>query len=71
MTAEQIQMLCKGPGFLLWDFFEHRFRRVSVLLYTITRILSAIAWLDGQLVAMGIIVHLTTGIRMGSAIVKG
>jgi solute:Na+ symporter, SSS family len=52
----------------LTDFFEHRFGRISALLYTITQILSAIAWLGGQLVAMGIIVHLTTGMNMQVAI---
>jgi solute:Na+ symporter, SSS family len=52
----------------LTDFFEHRFGRFSAVLYTITQVLSAIAWLGGQLVAMGIIVHLTTGLSMQTAV---
>ena len=30
------------------------------LLYMITQIISSLGWLGGQLVALGIIVHLTT-----------
>ncbi len=51
------------------DFFNHRYNHLSGMLYTIIQILSAIAWLGGQLVALGIIVYLTTGFSMGTAVI--
>jgi len=51
------------------DFFNHRYGHLSGMLYTIIQILSAIAWLGGQLVALGIIVYLTTGFSMTTAVI--
>jgi solute:Na+ symporter, SSS family len=51
------------------DFFNHRYGYLSGMLYTIIQILSAIAWLGGQLVALGIIVYLTTGFSMTTAVI--
>jgi SSS family transporter len=51
------------------DFFNHRYGHLSGMLYTIIQILSAIAWLGGQLVALGIIVYLTTGFNMTTAVI--
>lgn len=51
------------------DFFNHRYGYLSGMLYTIIQILSALAWLGGQLVALGIIVYLTTGFSMATAVV--
>ncbi len=51
------------------DFFNHRYGHFSGFLYTIIQILSALAWLGGQLVALGIVVYLTTGFSMQVAVV--
>ncbi len=51
------------------DFFNHRYDKRTGFLYTIIQILSALAWLGGQLVALGIIVYLTTGFDMTVAVV--
>ena len=51
------------------DFFNHRFGYTSGLLYTIIQILSALAWLGGQLVALGVIVYLTTGFDKETAVI--
>ncbi len=51
------------------DFFNHRFGYTSGLLYTIIQILSALAWLGGQLVALGVIVCLTTGFDKETAVI--
>lgn len=51
------------------DFFNHRYGFLSGMLYTIIQILSALAWLGGQLVALGIIVYLTTGFSMQVAVI--
>jgi solute:Na+ symporter, SSS family len=53
----------------LTDFFNNRYGKFSGTLYTIIQILSAIAWLGGQLVALGIIVYLTTGFSMTTAVI--
>lgn len=50
------------------DFFNARYNRRMGFLYTIIQILSALAWLGGQLVALGIIVYLTTGFDKSYAI---
>ncbi len=51
------------------DFFNHRYGNFSGFLYTIIQILSAMAWLGGQLVALGIIVYLTTGFSLQVAVI--
>lgn len=51
------------------DFFNHRYGNFSGFLYTIIQILSAMAWLGGQLVALGIIVYLTTGFDLKIAVI--
>ncbi len=51
------------------DYFNHRYGNLSGFLYTIIQILSAMAWLGGQLVALGIIVYLTTGFNMQIAVI--
>lgn len=51
------------------DFFNHRYGNLSGFLYTIIQILSAMAWLGGQLVALGIIVYLTTGFSLQVAVI--
>ena len=53
----------------LTDFFDQRYNKTMGVLYTIIQILSAIAWLGGQLIALGIIVHLTTGFPMTIAVI--
>lgn len=59
----------KGRYTTITDFFNSRYNKLSGTLYTIIQILSAVGWLGGQLVALGIIVYLTTGFSMGTAIV--
>lgn len=51
------------------DFFNSRYNKLSGSLYTIIQVLSGVGWLGGQLVALGIIVHLTTGFSLGLAVV--
>jgi len=51
------------------DFFNHRYGYFSGFLYTIIQILAAMAWLGGQLVALGIIVYLTTGFNLQLAVI--
>lgn len=51
----------KGKYTTLTDFFNARFNKKMGFMYTIIQILSALSWLGGQLVALGIIVYLTTG----------
>ncbi len=51
------------------DYFNHRYGNFSGFLYTIIQILSAMAWLGGQLVALGIIVYLTTGFDLRVAVI--
>ncbi len=51
------------------DFFNNRFGYASGLLYTIVQILSSLAWLGGQLVALGVIVYLTTGFDKETAVI--
>ena len=46
------------------DFFEIRYSRKMGILYMLIQIISATGWLGGQLVALGIIVNLTTGFNM-------
>ncbi len=51
------------------DFFDARYNKTVGFCYTIIQILSALAWLGGQLVALGIIVYLTTGFSMQTAVI--
>ena len=51
------------------DFFNHRYGNLSGFLYTMIQILSAMAWLGGQLMALGIIVYLTTGFDLQVAVI--
>lgn len=51
------------------DFFNHRYGYFSGFLYSIIQILAAMAWLGGQLVALGIIVYLTTGFNLQIAVI--
>jgi solute:Na+ symporter, SSS family len=53
----------------LTDFFNARYNKSMGFLYTLIQILSALAWLGGQLVALGIIVYLTTGFNMTYAVI--
>ena len=53
----------------LTDYFNHRYSKFTGFLYTIIQILSALAWLGGQLVALGIIVYLTTGFSLQVAVI--
>ncbi|AKL94120.1 Na+/solute symporter [Clostridium aceticum] len=46
------------------DFFNSRYGKKMGILYMIVQIMSATGWLGGQLVALGIIVNLTTGFSM-------
>lgn len=50
------------------DFFDSRYNKTVGFCYTVIQILSALAWLGGQLVALGIIVYLTTGFSMQAAV---
>lgn len=50
------------------DFFKNRFSPQMGFLYMIIQVLAALGWLGGQLVALGIIVHLTTGFSMTIAV---
>jgi solute:Na+ symporter, SSS family len=52
----------------LTDFFNTRYDERMGHLYTVIQILAALAWLGGQLVALGIIVYLTTGFPMTTAV---
>jgi solute:Na+ symporter, SSS family len=51
------------------DFFNNRFGYTSGTLYTIIQILAALAWMGGQLVALGVIVYLTTGFDKETAVI--
>ncbi|NLC11267.1 MAG: hypothetical protein GX767_03315 [Firmicutes bacterium] len=53
------------------DFFKTRYSYKMGLLYMITQIISSLGWLGGQLVALGIIVHLTTGFSLNIAVIVG
>ncbi|SNR98417.1 transporter, SSS family [Anaerovirgula multivorans] len=46
------------------DFFNSRYNKKMGILYLIIQVISATGWLGGQLVALGIIVNLTTGFNM-------
>ena len=59
----------KGRYITLTDFFNSRYDKKMGFLYTIVQILSAMAWQAGQLVALGIIVSLTTGFSLSLAVV--
>ncbi len=59
----------KGRYTTIADFFNHRYGRLSGFLYTAIQILAAAAWLGGQLVALGIIVYLTTGFNLQVAVI--
>lgn len=50
------------------DFFNQRYGRFSGFLYTIIQILATLAWMGGQLVALGIIVYMTTGFGKETAV---
>ncbi len=51
------------------DFFNSRFSPLMGFFYLIIQVLVVFGWLGGQLVALGIIVHLTTGFDMSIAII--
>lgn len=51
------------------DFMNERFGKKMGMLYLIVQMLAAIGWLGGQLVALGVIVFLTTGFSMAGAII--
>ncbi len=51
------------------DYFNNRYGNLSGFLYTVIQIIAAMAWLGGQLVALGIIVYLTTGFNMQMAVI--
>ncbi|HSW35158.1 MAG TPA: hypothetical protein VLH18_01005 [Candidatus Limnocylindrales bacterium] len=59
----------KAKYLTVTDFFDTRYGTRMGFLYTIIQILSAMAWQAGQLVALGIIVSLTTGFSLSFAIV--
>lgn len=59
----------KGKYVTLTDFFNSRYNKRMGMLYTIIQIISAMAWQAGQLVALGIIVSLTTGFPLSWAVV--
>lgn len=50
------------------DFMNDRFGKRMGMLYLVVQMLSAVGWLGGQLVALGVIVFLTTGFSMTMAI---
>lgn len=51
------------------DFMNERYGTKMGMLYLIIQMLAAIGWLGGQLVALGVIVFLTTGFSMAGAII--
>ncbi|SET27821.1 transporter, SSS family [Natronincola peptidivorans] len=51
------------------DFFNKRYNPRMGMLYMIIQVIAATGWLGGQLVALGIIVNLTTGFNMTIATV--
>jgi len=51
------------------DFYNHRYGNTSGLLYTIIQILASMAWLGGQLVALGSIIYLTTGYSLQATVI--
>ncbi|MCC5909200.1 MAG: hypothetical protein JJT76_02015 [Clostridiaceae bacterium] len=46
------------------DFFASRYNKNMGMLYMIIQVIAATGWLGGQMVALGIIVNLTTGFNM-------
>ncbi len=51
------------------DFYNHRYNKTSGMLYTIIQILASMAWLGGQLVALGSIIYLTTGLNLQATVI--
>lgn len=51
------------------DFMNERYGKKMGMLYLVVQMLAAIGWLGGQLVALGVIVFLTTGFSMAGAII--
>lgn len=59
----------KGKYITITDFFNTRYGTKMGFLYTIIQILSAMAWQAGQMVALGIIISLTTGFSLSLAVI--
>lgn len=53
------------------DFYDSRYGRQMSVLYMIVQIIGTISWIAGQLVAAGVLVHLTTGFSYPVSVVIG
>ena len=54
-----------------FDFFERRYGRLMTILGMIIQIIGTMSWIAGQLVAAGVIVHLTTGFSYPVSVMIG
>ena len=54
-----------------FDFFERRYGRFMTILGMIIQIIGTMSWIAGQLVAAGVIVHLTTGFSYPVSVMIG
>ena len=53
------------------DFYDTRYNRRMSVLFMLYQVVSTISWIAGQMVALGIIVHLTTGFSFSISIMVG
>jgi solute:Na+ symporter, SSS family len=53
------------------DFYDHRYGKQMSILFMIIQIIGTMSWLAGQMVAAGVIVHLTTGFSFALSVVIG
>ncbi len=53
------------------DFYDSRYGRQMSILYMIVQIIGTMSWIAGQLVAAGVIVHLTTGFSFVVSVIIG
>jgi SSS family transporter len=61
--------LRKAKYLTVIDFFNSRYNKQTGFLFTITQIISGIVWMAAQLVALGIIVSLTTGFPLSLTVI--
>lgn len=53
------------------DFYDTRYNRKTSILFMFYQVVSTVSWIAGQMVALGIIVHLTTGFSFSISIMIG
>ena len=53
------------------DFYDSRYGRKMSILYMIVQIIGTLSWIAGQLVAIGVIIQLTTGLSFVLSVIIG